>query len=190
MPETIKFTDRNDVRELVRKKYVMKRTDTHEVKGSLKLSTFRNLLESHREKQFRLMLPNENAIPVCFHITEVAQIQKRFIDCGGKLHSTQTCQLQAWVWRDTEHRLLAGKMADVLRLASKALLLDEDLELEFEYEDTVISQYPVAAYRITKDEVILNLEYKHTDCLAKDVCLPSSLPLANGVSSCCGPSCC
>ncbi len=86
----------------------------------MKLGSFKDLLQAHSDKQFRLMLPNQNAVPISFHITEVAHVQKRFIDCGGKLHTTDTCQLQAWVYTDTDHRLLAGKMADVLDLSSKS----------------------------------------------------------------------
>jgi arsenite methyltransferase len=159
--------------------------DVREETGPMKLSTFKALLEAHREKQFRLVLPNENAVPVCFHITEVAHVQKRFIDCGGKLHTTHTCQLQAWVWTDTQHRLLAGKMADVLNIASKVLPEGQDLDIEIEYEDTTISQYPVTNHTVTEDSVTLHLGYKHTDCLAKDVCLPKSANAAAG----CGPSC-
>ena len=174
MVETIPLTARNDAGEETR---------------SMMLSAFKALLEAHCEKQFRLVLPNENAVPVCFHITEVAHMQKRFIDCGGRLHTTHTCQLQAWVWTDTEHRLLAGKMADVLNLAKKVLPEGRDMPIEIEYEDTTVSQYPVASYIITDDAVTLHLAYKHTDCLAKDVCLPATLPSATGATGCCGPSC-
>jgi len=164
------------------------RANTREETGTMKLSAFKALLEAHREKQFRLVLPSANAVPVCFHITEVAYIQKRFIDCGGRLHTTHTCQLQAWVWTDTDHRLLAGKMADVLNIAKKVLPEGQDLDIEIEYEDVTISQYPVTGYKVTDYAVTLTLAYKHTDCLAKDVCLPT-LPMANGSGSCCGPSC-
>ncbi len=58
----------------------------------MKLSFFKTLLSEHRTKQFRLVLPDESAVPVNFHITEVAHIQKRFIDCGGRIHTTHTCQ--------------------------------------------------------------------------------------------------
>ena len=166
MQETIKLTDRNDMRAEI---------------GLLKLNTFKALLESHREKQFRLVLPDESAVPVAFHITEVAHVQKRFIDCGGKLHTVETCQLQVWLGPDTDHRLLAGKMADVLNLAKKVLPEGKDLDIEMEYEDVTVSQYPVSGYTVTNDAVILKMAYKHTDCLAKDVCLPST----DG----CGPSC-
>ena len=156
----------------------------------MKLSAFKNLLQSHRDKQFRLVLPNRNAVPISFHITEVAHVQKRFIDCGGKLHTTHTCQLQAWLGPDTAHRLHAGKMADVLNLAKDALPEGQDLDIEVEYEDAAISQYPVVSYTVTDDAVSLYLAFKHTDCLAKDRCLPT-LPMAqNRASGCCGPDCC
>ena len=166
------------------------RNTESEPTGTMKLSAFKALLGAHREKQFRLILPNESAVPVCFHITEVAYVQKRFIDCGGRLHTTHTCQLQAWVWTDTDHRLMAGKMADVLNIANKVLPEGQDLDIEIEYEDVILSQYPVTGYTVTQDAVTLTLGYKHTDCLAKDVCLPS-LPSANGNmdEGCCGPSC-
>ncbi len=156
----------------------------------MKLIEFKNLLQSHSDKQFRLILPDQNAIPISFHITEVAHVQKRFIDCGGQLHTTNTCQLQAWVWSDTTHRLLAGKMANVLNLAKDILPANQDLEIEIEYEDITISQYPVISFHVTDDSVVLNLTHKHTDCLAKDRCLPT-LPLVQGGinEGCCGPTC-
>ncbi len=156
----------------------------------MKLSVFRELLQSHRGKQFRLVLPDQNAVPISFHITEVAHVQKRFIDCGGKLHTTHTCQLQAWLGPDTDHRLQAGKMADVLALAKDVLPTGQDLDIEIEYEDATISQYPVSGFAITDGEVTLHLTRKHTDCLAKDRCLPL-LPMAqSGAAGCCGPDCC
>ncbi len=162
--------------------------------GTMKLSAFKALLQSHREKQFGLVLPSANAVPVCFHITEVAYMQKRFIDCGGRLHTTHTCQLQAWVWTDVQHRLLAGKMADVLNIAQRVLPNDMDLDIEIEYEDVTISQYPVTGYAVTEDAVTLHLGCKHTDCLAKEYCLPT-LPTADAGADasagagCCGSSC-
>ncbi len=158
----------------------------------MKLSQFTNLLQAHPDKQFRLILPGEGVVPVSFHITEVGSVTKKFIDCGGKVHTLQTCQMQAWLGTDTDHRLRAGKMAGVLSQAKAKGVLpaEEDLDVEIEYEDTTISQYPVASCAVTEDAVILRLAAKHTDCLAKDICLPS-LPMAAGAvaAGCCGPSC-
>ena len=61
----------------------------------MKISQFTSLLESHAEKPFHLVLPGENVVPVSFHITEVGHVTKEFIDCGGKLHTVESCQLQA-----------------------------------------------------------------------------------------------
>jgi hypothetical protein len=147
----------------------------------MKLKDFKSLLEANRNKQFLIQLPNQNQVPVSFHITEVGQVSKTFIDCGGKVHSVQTCQLQAWVGDDIDHRIETGKMADILKLA-KSIVPNDDIDLEVEYEDTAISQYPVDDYTVTDDAVVLNLTTKHTDCLAKELCL---VPSSNGASSCC-----
>lgn len=159
------------------------------------LNAFKSLLQAHPEKPFHLHLPGDKTVPICFHITEVAYVQKRFIDCGGKPHTVETCQLQAWVWEDIDHRLLAGKMAGVLDLA-RTILPAHDLPIEIEYEDAVISQYPVASYTVTDDAVVLNLSHKHTDCLAKELCCPPqklsmALPQAPA-TACCEPGsgCC
>ena len=145
------------------------------------LREFKALLEANRNKQFLIQLPNQNQVPVSFHITEVGQVSKTFIDCGGKVHSVQTCQLQAWVGDDTDHRIETGKMADILKLA-KSIVPNDEIDLEIEYEDTTISQYPVEDYTVTDDAVVLNLTTKHTDCLAKEVCL---VPSSDGASCCC-----
>jgi len=124
----------------------------------------------------------------------VCQVYKyqTFIDCGGKVHIAQTCQLQAWLGTDTDHRLRAGKMAGVLNQAKAKGVLPagEDIDVEIEYEDKVISQYTVASFAVTEDAVVLNLAAMHIDCLAKDVCLPQLPMVAGAVAGCCGPECC
>ena len=157
----------------------------------MKLSQFAHLLKIYPEKPFHLILPAENVVPASFHITEVGHVTKKFIDCGGKLHMSQSCLLQVWLGGDTNHRLYAGKMAGVLALAqAKGVLPDgEDLDVEFEYEDAVISQYTVDSFTVSEDAVVLRLTGKHTDCLAKESCLPS-LPMAGASSCTCAPGCC
>jgi len=179
MTETIALTTTRD------------RNEGDDGNHTMKLSTLKSLLQMHRDKPFHLVLPSQRTVPVSFHITEVAYVQKKFIDCGGKLHTTHTCQLQAWVWTDTQHRLLAGKMGDLLNLAKDVLPAEKDLDIEIEYEDTLISQYPVLSHTVTEDAVVLFLGYKHTDCLAKDRCLPS-LPMVQGetTTECCGGTGC
>lgn len=149
----------------------------------MKLRELKELLQANSEKQFLLQLPNAQQVPVSFHITEVGQINKTFIDCGGKVHSQQTCQLQAWVGPDEDHRIEAGKMASILEIA-RSIVPNDDIDIEIEYEDTVISQYPVQGATVSEDAVTLVLTTRHTDCLARELCI---VPSSGG----CGPvGCC
>lgn len=160
------------------------------------LFQFKTLLQLNRDKGFRLVLPDQIAVPISFHITEVAFVQKTFIDCGGTMRELKTCQLQAWLGPDEDHRIAAGKMADVLGRAAKFLPPD-DLELEIEYETSVISQYSIATAETSAEFVTLQLATKHTACLAPELCLaptPKSGSIALEMvpsSACgCGPSGC
>ena len=150
----------------------------------MKLNELKNLLEANRDKLFSLQLPDKNKVPVSFHITEVGQVNKTFIDCGGKVHSIQTCQLQAWVGDDFDHRIQAGKMADILNLA-QAIIPNDDIDVEVEYEATTISQYPIAEYSLTENSVVLHLTTKHTDCLAKELCLLPTSSCCESAGGCC-----
>jgi hypothetical protein len=73
------------------------------------LNEFKTLLEGNREREFRLQLTDKTSVPISFHITEVAHVQKKFIDCGGTMREQHTCQLQAWVGPDEDHRIASGK---------------------------------------------------------------------------------
>ncbi len=152
------------------------------------LRDFKDLLSAHPTLPFHLLLPGGGSVPVSFHITEIGLVKKTFLDCGGRLHETATCQLQIWVGPDDDHRLATGKMSGILAKAS-SFLPDDSVPVELEYEDLLISQYPVESWEVTPAAVVLRLTTKHTDCLAKDICLPPGLADASG-SCCSGSSCC
>lgn len=150
----------------------------------MKLHEFKTLLQANPDKQFLLQLPDGQSVPQSFHITEVGLISKTFIDCGGKVHTRQTCQLQAWIGPDIDHKIEAGKMAAILDKAS-AIVPSDFLELEIEYEDETISQYPVADAVVSEAAVTLQLTTKHTDCLAKELCIvPADGDCAPGAGCC------
>ena len=158
----------------------------------MNLFELKSLLAEHSDRSFRLSLPDGAPVPVSFHITEVGRINKTFLDCGGTLRETTTCQLQVWVGKDYEHRLETRKMAGILD-KGKSLLPDETVPVEIEYEDRVISQYTIESHQLTDAAVILNLAHKHTECLAPELCgLPSfnRLPAIGGKNPCCGPAGC
>jgi hypothetical protein len=94
--------------------------------------------------------------------------------------------LQVWIAEDTDHRLVAGKLAKIMRLAAPVLKAT-DLPVEVEYEAGVVSQYSLTAAEVTPSGVLFHLDSKHTACLAAEKCRVTTLP----VDSCCAtPGCC
>jgi hypothetical protein len=147
----------------------------------MKLLELKSVLRTHPSLQVRLILPDGDHVPAHFHITEVGHIAKRFIDCGGTVHNrTNTCLLQTYVADDVDHRLSAGGFAKILDLGQQVLPHD-DLEVEVEYEDCALSQYPIESAEVVGDHVELRLREKHTACLAKEKC---------GINGCATKACC
>jgi len=147
---------------------------------------FTNILADCGINPVTFVLPDGGRIPDHAHITEVGRIDREFLDCGGVLRRTSFCCLQAWVADDTEHRLTAGKLVAIIGRALEPLGLAA-LPVEVEFEDGLISQFPVVSVS-AGDAVVLHLGTKHTDCLAKEVCLPAP----GATESCCAPEsgCC
>jgi hypothetical protein len=165
----------------------------------MNLTELRSLLTQHQDKAFHLQLPRGETVPVAFHVTEVAHVAKKFIDCGGRLHTEETVQLQAWVGEDEDHRLTTTKLLGIIGKSEQVVLPAGagELPVTVEYEDGIISQYPLESSSVAGGVVLLHLGVRHTDCLAKDICLPPSnfMPLSSfGVNagSCCTPGgkCC
>lgn len=153
------------------------------------LHELKYLLAGNPDRHFRIRLPDGDAVPLSFHVTEIGHVRKTFLDCGGTRREIQNCQLQIWVGEDYDHRIETGKMAGILE-KGKAVLPDDSVPVEIEYEDRVISQYTITGHEITKDAVILNLAHKHTECLAPELCgLPAlfRLPAIGGKPPCCAP---
>lgn len=138
------------------------------------------LLEANPGFSLRFRLPSGDFIPAHFHITEVGRIDKTFIDCGGTRRAVASCLMQAWTANDTEHRLVAGKLAKILRVA-EPVLASVDLPVEVEYGAEVAAQYVLSDVGVAFDELQLTLIGKQTDCLAKDQC---------GAGECSTTGCC
>jgi len=100
---------------------------------TMKLKELKQVLAQHPLAQVRFQLPNGDFAPAHSHVTEVARIDKRFIDCGGTLRTESLCRLQTWHADDIDHRLTAGKLAKIFTKAEGVLLTD-DLEVDIEYE--------------------------------------------------------
>lgn len=136
---------------------------------------FVKLLESRPASSLRLRLPSGAYIPDHFHVTEVGRIDKTFIDCGGTLRKSVTCLLQTWTASDVDHRLTAGKLAAIFKVA-KPILESADLPVEIEFGADVAAQYTVEGVQVGLSELTFQLAGKQTACLAMDKC---------GVGECC-----
>ena len=142
------------------------------------VTDFLNHLNENSTLGLTLRLPDGSDIEPNFHVTEVGHVKRRFVDCGGTRREVESCLLQTWVADDVDHRLKAGKLAGIFGYADE-ILPHRDLPVEIEHEKGVISQYPVRGAVVEAGHLVLQLGLKHTDCLAKELCLP-------GV---CGPEC-
>ncbi len=126
------------------------------------------------------MLPTGEFVPSHFHVTEVGHVQKSFVDCGGTRRESVSCLLQVWAAQDAHHRLVAGKLSKIMKLAEPVLAGDE-LAVEVEYGPEVASQYSVADIEETPNGLLFVLAGKRTECLAPDKC-----GVGSSGTACCG----
>jgi hypothetical protein len=139
------------------------------------LADLKKHLGANSAANLRFVLPDGDSVPAHAHVTEVARIDKRFVDCGGTLRNDSICRLQTWFADDTDHRLTAGKLLKILDKA-KSFLGSDDLEVDVEHEVQFISQFPLQSVEVLPDGIILHLGERHTACLAMDKCLPPAKP--------------
>ena len=126
-------------------------------------------LELNPNVTMHWMLPDKSFVRAHYHLTEVGKVHKDFIDCGGTVRSTRACVLQVWVADDRDHRLDTSKLAAIMRIAAP-LFDGNDLPVEVEYEEGVISQYPIGGMEVTPSGLLFYLGTKHTACLAPEKC--------------------
>ena len=164
----------------------------------MKIREFLEHLQDSPGTHVSIRLPDGSLVAPHFHITEVGHVTKRFIDCGGTRRSQESCLLQTWVHDDVEHRLEAGKLAEIFQRAGDILPHDE-LDVEIEHELDFVAQFPVESAAVLGGSLVLQLGVKHTDCLARGICLPDScatkppvtLKIKTATSSCApGSGCC
>jgi hypothetical protein len=137
----------------------------------MKLVELKEKLAGQLDASIRFLLPNGEFVPIHAHVTEVARIDKRFVDCGGTLRNDSLCRLQTWFSDDVDHRLTAGKLLKILEKA-KSFLATDDLEVDVEHEIGFISQFPLESVEISSTEIVLRLTERHTACLALEKCKP------------------
>lgn len=128
----------------------------------MKLSSFKEILKTKTNISFTL--PNGEMVPAHFHVTEVGQVTKHFIDCGGTVRNEKKVNFQLWEANDYDHRLHPEKLVDIIELSEKVLGI-EDGEIEVEYQGETIGKY-----HLELGPTGFLLTSTTTDCLAKDKC--------------------
>ena len=151
------------------------------------ISAFKQTLRELDTLKFQL--PNGEFVPAHFHITEVGNITRNFIDCGGVQRQENKLNLQLWVASDTDHRLDPTNLLNILQLAEKQLG-NSNVEVEVEYQQSTIGRYKLAF-----NGAVFQLINTQTACLAPNQCdIPQEKPrvrvTASGLS--CNPNsgCC
>ena len=154
----------------------------------MKLSEIKEILPILENVEFQL--ENGTFVPEYFHVTEVGQITKNFIDCGGVIRSEKVVNFQLWNANDFEHRLKPNKLLNIIKLSEEKLGM-EDAEIEVEYQAETIGKYDLDFNG--RNFILKN---KQTACLALDACgIPiekQKVNLGESQSVCCTPNsgCC
>ena len=128
----------------------------------MRLSKLKEILKD--QDTLLIELENGQRVPPHFHVTEVGQVTKKFIDCGGTVRNELKVNFQLWEANDYDHRLRAYKLLDIINLSEKELHL-ADAEIEVEYQGDTIGKYG-----LDYDGKNFLLTSKMTDCLARDKC--------------------
>lgn len=157
----------------------------------MKLSEIKAILPNLENVTFQT--PNGSFVPEHFHVTEIGNIQKHFIDCGGTIRKESVVNFQLWNANDYEHRLKPEKLLKIIQLSEEKLGI-EDNQIEVEYQGETIGKYSL---EFNGNHFVL--VSKTTACLASESCgLPvekSKIQLSElsvKESACCTPGggCC
>ncbi|MGX7666267.1 DUF6428 family protein [Flavobacterium pedocola] len=153
----------------------------------MNLSTIKEVLETAETVSFQL--PDGTFVPEHFHVTEVGEITKNFIDCGGTVRKETTVSFQLWDANDFDHRLKPQKLKHIIELSEKILSIGNH-EIEVEYQSDTIGKYDLDFNG--QNFVLVS---KNTACLASDNCgNPKEKKNLSDLqtTACCAPnsSCC
>jgi Family of unknown function (DUF6428) len=155
------------------------------------LEQIKEILPTLENVEFQL--ENGTFVPEHFHVTEVGQITKKFIDCGGVIREESVVNFQLWNADDYEHRLKPGKLFNIIKLSEEKLGIENN-EIEVEYQSDTIGKYDLEF-----NGKVFVLKSKTTACLAQDACgIPSEkvkrnlseLKVNDGSSCTPGGGCC
>lgn len=156
---------------------------TEPTRPAITVAALKRALAAAPELPLTVLWPDGDPIEAHFHVTEVGRVQKDFVDCGGTVRRNVTCLLQTWVGDDVDHRITAGKLLTAF-VHAESVLGAEDMPVELEYEACNVIQFTVASVEREAMRLVVRLDGKHTDCLAKELCVPSVTRSSAGGGCC------
>lgn len=122
------------------------------------------------------ILPNQSIVAPHFHITEIGELSRRFVDCAGKVRTTNKINFQLWVDHDTHHRLSVIKLKGIITKAKRVLELG-DYPISVEYQGQTIESYGLEKH--SKGFELIALQ---TTCLSPQGCVVD--PVEEPIESC------
>ncbi len=144
----------------------------------MKLSEIKNILLELDNVVFQL--ENGTFVPEHFHVTEIGNSTRYFIDCGGTIRNESVVNFQLWNADDYEHRLKPAKLLHIIQLSETKLgIMDTTIEVEYQSET-------IGRYDLDFNGTHFILKNKQTACLANETC---GLPEDDNTlqKSCCSP---
>jgi len=143
------------------------------------LAEFKAQLRTCSECDIQFVIEHSEHVPPHAHVSEIGRVERVSIDCGGTLRKSVSAILQLWLADDTSHRMTTAKLLSIIH-RSAPILNDDTLPVEIEYDDFIISQFPIRSSETEAGVLKFHLVSKHADCLAKDICLPCGPSRQNG----------
>ena len=113
--------------------------------------------------------PSGVSVPCHFHITEIGQTIKNFVDCGGVKRQTTNTTFQVWVADDYDHKLTVEKLTKIINAGHDLINPEDEIVVEFDNKYT-IGLYGVESTQILDEFVNIYLSKIKANCLAPDKC--------------------
>lgn len=129
----------------------------------MKLSEVKSVLANLERVDFQY--EDGTFVPEHFHVTEIGQVNKKYIDCGGLIRQEVKISFQLWNADDTAHRLKAKKLLNIIRLSeTKLAMVDAEIEVEVQGKQTI------GKFSLAFNGSNFILKNTLTTCLAEDAC--------------------
>ncbi|MGB0375919.1 MAG: DUF6428 family protein [Flavobacteriaceae bacterium] len=125
-----------------------------------------NALQQYLEttSSLSIRLTDGSQVPAHFHLTEIAWIEKAFIDCGNTLRKEGFWQFQLYTAEDYDHRLAPAKLQGIIAQGLTHWPFPE-APIRIEFQGKTIENY-----FLTLQGGYLVLQPTQTACLAEDAC--------------------